>query len=92
MGLLGLGFKLKNTLKTKKVAETITGVKPGAKFKGQKTKEEIIAAGKKKKEKIVDEDFKENMTRYFTNQPPKKKTKPWKKMGISKKAYDDIPF
>tara|TARA_R100000656_G_scaffold38264_1_gene32229 strand:+ start:198 stop:452 length:255 start_codon:yes stop_codon:yes gene_type:complete len=76
MGLLGLGFKLKNTLKTKKVAETITGVKPGAKFKGQKTKEEIIAAGKKKKEKKVNEDFRENMRRYFTNQPPKKtKTK-----------------
>ena len=76
MGLLGLGFKLKNTLKTKKVAETITGVKPGAKFEGQKTKESIIKAGKEKKKKIVDEDFRENMRRYFTNQPPKKtKTK-----------------
>ena len=67
MGLLGLGFKLKNTLKTKKVAETITGVKPGAKFKGQKTKEEIIAAGKKKKEKKVNE------TKTDFTFPPKEK-------------------
>ena len=27
MGLLGLGFKLKNTLKAKKVAETITSLR-----------------------------------------------------------------
>ena len=27
MGLLGLGLKLKNTLKTKKVSETITSLK-----------------------------------------------------------------
>ena len=49
----------------------IKGVKALKKFKGQKTKESIIEAGKKKKEKIVDEDFKENFRRYFTNQPPK---------------------
>ena len=61
----------------KKVSETITKVKPFKKFEGQKTKESIIEAGKKKKEKIVNEDFKENFRRYFTNQPPKitKKTK-----------------
>ena len=59
----------------KKVAETITKVKPFKKFEGQKTKESIIKAGKEKKEKIVKEDFKENMTRYFTNQPPKKTKK-----------------
>ena len=60
----------------KKAGEAIKGVKPGAKFKGQKTKESIIKAGKEKKKKIVDEDFRENMRRYFTNQPPKKtKTK-----------------
>ena len=59
-----------------RAGKAITGVKPGARFKGQKTKESIIKAGKEKKNKIVDEDFKENMTRYFTNQPPKKtKTK-----------------
>jgi len=50
---------------------SITGVRPGAKFKGQKTKESIIKAGKEKKKKIVDEDFRENARRYFTNQPPK---------------------
>jgi hypothetical protein len=56
--------------------KAIKGVKPGKKFKGQKTKEAIVEAGKKKKEKIVDEDFKKNFRRYFTNQPPKKtKTK-----------------
>ena len=55
--------------------KAIVGTKPGAKFKGQKTKESIIKAGKEKKKKIVDEDFKENMTRYFTNQPPKKTKK-----------------
>ena len=53
----------------------IKGVKALKKFKGQKTKESIIKAGKEKKNKIVDEDFKENMTRYFTNQPPKKPKK-----------------
>ena len=58
-----------------RAGKTIVGTRPGAKFKGQKTKESIIKAGKKKKEKIVNEDFKENMTRYFTNQPPKKTKK-----------------
>ena len=55
-----------------RAGKAIVGTKPGVKFKGQKTKESIIKAGKEKKNKIVDEDFKENMTRYFTNQPPKK--------------------
>ena len=58
-----------------RAGKTIVGTRPGAKFKGQKTKEAIVEAGKKKKEKIVKEDFKENMTRYFTNQPPKKTKK-----------------
>ena len=58
-----------------RAGKTIVGTKPFKKFKGQKTKESIIKAGKKKKEKIVNEDFKENMTRYFTNQPPKKTKK-----------------
>ena len=58
-----------------RAGKTIVGTRPGAKFKGQKTKEDIVEAGKKKKEKIVNEDFKENMTRYFTNQPPKKTKK-----------------
>ena len=55
-----------------RAGKTIVGTRPGAKFKGQKTKESIIKAGKEKKNKIVDEDFKENFRRYFTNQPPKK--------------------
>ena len=59
-----------------RAGKTIVGTKPFKKFKGQKTKESIIKAGKKKKEKIVNEDFKENMRRYFTNQPPKKSKKP----------------
>ena len=58
-----------------RAGKTIVGTKPFKKFKGQKTKESIIKAGKKKKEKIVDEDFKENFRRYFTNQPPKKTKK-----------------
>ena len=53
----------------------IKGVKALKKFKGQKTKESIIKAGKEKKSKITGDERKEAMTRYFTNQPPKK-TKP----------------
>ena len=56
---------------------SITGVRPGAKFKGQKTKESFIEAGKKKKKEAQEAEFKK---------------KPWKKMGISKKEYDDLPF
>ena len=52
--------------------KTIVGTKPKVKFKGQKSADEIKKKGKEFKEKIIDEDFKENMTRYFTNQPPKK--------------------
>ena len=59
-----------------RAGKAIVGTRPGAKFKGQKTKESIIEAGKKKKEKIANDERKEAMTRYFTNQPPKKtKTK-----------------
>ena len=58
-----------------RAGKAIVGTKPLKKFEGQKTKEAIVEAGKKKKEKIVKEDFKENMTRYFTNQPPKKPKK-----------------
>ena len=68
----------------KKVAETITKVKPGTKFTGQKTKESIIEAGKKFKSKLADEAKKAQEAEF--------KKKPWKKMGISKKEYDDVPF
>ena len=46
----------------------IKGVKALKKFKGQKTKESIIEAGKKKKDKIKSEEFRKNFRRYFTNQ------------------------
>ena len=59
-----------------RAGKTIVGTKPFKKFKGQKTKESIIKAGKEKKSKITGDERKEAMTRYFTNQPPKKtKTK-----------------
>ena len=73
MGVLGLGLKLKNVLKTKKVSPTITSLKG---------KYNIGSAGNiKKKSKefkntIADDERKEAMTRYFTNQPPKKSKKP----------------
>ena len=54
-----------------RAGKTIVGTRPGAKFKGQKTVSEIKKKGKEFKEKIVDEDFKKNFRRYFTNQPPK---------------------
>ena len=54
----------------KKVAETITKVKPGTKFTGQKTKESIIEAGKKFKSKLADEAKKAQEAEF--------KKKPWK--------------
>ena len=62
----------------------ITGVKPGTKFKGQSTVESIIKKGKEFKSKMADEAKKAKEAEW--------KKKPWKKMGISKKEYDDIPF
>ena len=58
-----------------RAGKPIVGTRPGAKFKGQKTKASIVEAGKKKKKKQIDEDFKKNFRRYFTNQPPKKPKK-----------------
>ena len=73
MGLLGLELKLKNTLKAKKVSPTITSVK-GNYNVGSAGK--IKKKGKEFKKTIADDERKEAMTRYFTNQPPKKtKTK-----------------
>ena len=68
----------------KKIAETITKVKPGTKFKGQSTVESIIKKGKEFKSRLADEAKKAQEAEW--------KKKPWKKMGISKKEYDDIPF
>ena len=62
----------------------IKGVKPGTKFKGQKSKEQIIEASRKFKSKMADEAKRAQEAEF--------KKKPWKKMKISKKEYDDIPF
>ena len=51
-----------------RAGKTIVGTRPGAKFKGQKTKESIVEAGKKKKDKIKSEELRKNFRRYFTNQ------------------------
>ena len=58
----------------KKVFEFLAP-KPKVKFKGQSTIDEIKKKSQKFKERIADEDFKENFRRYFTNQPPKKPKK-----------------
>ena len=78
---MGIGF---GKWAAKKVAETITKVKPGTKFKGQSTVEEIKSKGKTFKSKMADEAKKAQEAEF--------KKKPWKKMKISKKEYDDIPF
>jgi hypothetical protein len=62
----------------------IKGVKPGTKFKGQSTVESIKTKSKEFKSKMADEAKKAQEAEW--------KKKPWKKMGISKKEYDDIPF
>ena len=69
---------------TKKVAETITKVKPGTKFKGQSTIESIKSKGKTFKSKMADEAKKAQEAEFKKN--------PWKKHGMSKKEYDDLPF
>ena len=68
----------------KKVLETISKIKPGTKFKGQSTIESIKSKSKKFKSKMADEAKKPQEAEF--------KKKPWKKHGISKKAYEDIPF
>ena len=62
----------------------IKGVKPGIKFKGQSTVEAIKKKGKAFKSKMADEAKRAQEAEF--------KKKPWKKMKISKKEYDDIPF
>ena len=62
----------------------IKGVKPGTKFKGQSTVESIKTKSKEFKKKLADEAKRAQEAEW--------KKKPWKKMGISKKEYDDIPF
>ena len=64
--------------------KTIKGVKPGTKFKGQSTVEAIKSKSKKFKSNIADEAKKAQEAEF--------KKKPWKKHGMSKKEYDDLPF
>ena len=78
---MGLGF---GKWASKKVVETITKVKPGTKFKGQSTIESIKSKGKTIKSKMADEAKKAQDAEF--------KKKPWKKHGMSKKEYDDLPF
>ena len=49
---MGIGFR---KWAAKKVAETITKVKPGTKFKGQSTVESIKTKSKEFKKKMADE-------------------------------------
>ena len=58
--------------------------KPKVKFKGQSTVEAIKSKSKKFKSMVADEARRAREAEF--------KKKPWKKMKISKKEYDDIPF
>ena len=61
--------------KTGKYVFEMLTPKPKVKIKGQSTVKEIKEKGKQFKKKIADDERKESMTRYFTNQPPKKTKK-----------------
>ena len=87
MGLLGLGLKLKNTFKAKKVAETITSLKgkynigSADKIKSKAAKAKLDAAKSSLERTFskTDESLKklkettEETKRYLLNLPPKKK-------------------
>ena len=87
MGLLGLGLKLKNTLKAKKVSPTITSVKgkynvgsaDKIKSKAAKSKLESAKSGLERTFSKTDASLKklkettEETKRYLLNLPPKKK-------------------
>ena len=60
-----------------RAGKAIVGTKPGAKFKGQKTKESIIKKGKEFKSKLADEAKKAQEAEF--------KKKPWKD---TKKKWD----
>ena len=64
---MGIGF---GKWAAKKVAETITKVKPGTKFKGQSTVEAIKSKSKTFKSKMADEAKKAQEAEF--------KKKPWK--------------
>ena len=87
MGLLGLGLKLKNVLKAKKISETITSLKgkynigsaDKIKSKAAKAKLESVKSGLERTFSKTDESLKklkettEETKRYLLNLPPKKK-------------------
>ena len=87
MGLLGLGLKLKNVLKAKKVSETITSLKgkynigsaDKIKSKAAKSKLESAKSSLERTFSKTDESLKklkettEETKRYLLNLPPKKK-------------------
>ena len=87
MGLLGLGLKLKNVLKTKKVAETITSLKgkynigSADKIKSKAAKSKLESAkfhldrtfSKTEKSLKKLKKTTEETKRYLLNLPPKKK-------------------
>ena len=70
---MGIGF---GKWAAKKAAETITKVKPGTKFKGQSTVEEIKSKGKTFKSKMADE-AKKAQEAEFKKRPWKDPTKEW---------------
>ena len=86
MGLLGLGLKLKNVLKTKKVAETITSLKgkynigSADKIKSKAAKSKLESAkfhlgrtfSKTDKSLKKLKETTEKTKRYLLNLPPKK--------------------
>jgi len=86
MGLLGLGLKLKNTLKAKKVSETITSLKgkynvgSADKIKSKAAKSKLDAAkfnlertfSKTDKSLKKLKETTEETKRYLLNLPPKK--------------------
>ena len=87
MGLLGLGLKLKNVLKAKKISETITSLKgkynigsaDKIKSKAAKAKLESVKSGLERTFSKTDKGLKklkettEETKRYLLNLPPKKK-------------------
>ena len=70
--------------KTGKYVYNMLVPKPKVKIKGQSTVEAIKSKSKKFKSMVADEARRAREAEF--------KKKPWKKMKISKKEYDDIPF
>ena len=79
---MGIGF---GKWAAKKVYKTITKIKPTpTTAEGQSIIETIKKKGRVFKSKMADEAKKAQEAEF--------KKKPWKKHGMSKKEYDDLPF